>query len=367
MKKESAKEGISWGLLSRYRNELYGICALWIVGLHAVGLFGVDVTFGSALLEPLDWFLRQNLGVDVFLLLSGISCYYSYSGNPEPGRFIARRIARVYPALLVTYGASWLLSVLLGNHGIPWMLWNMSLVPYFVEGNLNGAWYVSFIVLMYLLFPYIYAFIYGSERGERAALGRTIVLMVLASIVYWLSHKFALSWFSLVSGALARVPIFILGCYFGHFAQENRTITWGGTALLALLSTLWWGICYGVAIPGGLWWWSLLFSSFGGFVFAAVFVAMLSVLDQIVPKTGLIVRRCLRVMGACSLELYCTHLIVFYGSTHLLPKMGSSLPQCVFYFFVAFLWSWLCIRVLEPLLVKGIRCFAQRIELCLGD
>ena len=59
------------GLLSKYRTTLMGIAAIFIILCH-IPQYGVEVhhTLRSIL-------IYGNIGVDIFLFLSGLGCYYS--------------------------------------------------------------------------------------------------------------------------------------------------------------------------------------------------------------------------------------------------------------------------------------------------
>lgn len=64
------KKNIELGNISRYRGELMGLAIIFVVLFH-VGLPREDIFFG----------LRRmgNIGVDIFLFLSGIGLWYSWS------------------------------------------------------------------------------------------------------------------------------------------------------------------------------------------------------------------------------------------------------------------------------------------------
>lgn len=68
--------------LSRFKGELYGICALWIMIFHAY-LVGIRYTGTNVILRVLHTVIdRGNMGVDIFLFLS---C-------PEDGGFFLQPI-----------------------------------------------------------------------------------------------------------------------------------------------------------------------------------------------------------------------------------------------------------------------------------
>ena len=68
------KEKLNWGLLSKYRMELFGVAAIMIMIFHC-----------QVLMVLPGWFslinAHLNSGVEIFLLLSGMGLYYSFSKN----------------------------------------------------------------------------------------------------------------------------------------------------------------------------------------------------------------------------------------------------------------------------------------------
>ena len=78
--------------ISRYRGELMGAAMLFIILFH-VGLSRGDPFYG----------LRRcgNVGVDMFLFLSGVGLWYSWTKNPSFTHFFKRRYLRIYPVWLL--------------------------------------------------------------------------------------------------------------------------------------------------------------------------------------------------------------------------------------------------------------------------
>ena len=78
--------------VSRYRGELMGIAIVFIILFH-IPLDRSDMFFG----------LRRcgNIGVDMFLFLSGIGLWYSWTKQPSFKSFYKRRLLRIFPTWLV--------------------------------------------------------------------------------------------------------------------------------------------------------------------------------------------------------------------------------------------------------------------------
>ena len=78
--------------ISRYRGELMGAAMLFVILFH-VGLPREDAFYG----------LRRigNIGVDMFLFLSGVGLWFSWTKRPSLKHFFTRRYLRIYPAWLI--------------------------------------------------------------------------------------------------------------------------------------------------------------------------------------------------------------------------------------------------------------------------
>ena len=101
MNNTSADRGeLNFSSLSLYRNAVYGVAAIWIVLFHGIILKGVELPAQLRFLT--DTFQLGNISVDIFLLLSGIGLYFSFSKDGRVLRFYYKRIVRVWlPYLLM--------------------------------------------------------------------------------------------------------------------------------------------------------------------------------------------------------------------------------------------------------------------------
>lgn len=318
--------------------------------------FGFWPDANNPVLGIFKWFFTKSYGVDVFLFLSGLSLYYSFEKRPSCGTFMLKRLKRVVPALLFTYGIKWIVQVVIGDHGVPWLLWRFSLMPFYIEGNKDGAWFFSCIILLYFAYPYIHSWIYGASDEER--LGSECVIAIRAvsvclatCLVYWLIHKYALDWFWKVEVAFARVPIFVIGCYVGHLAKKK--VVYQNTQILVLLglSLVWLYLLIGPVRDAGVWWYRL-FGSLSGVFFAFLFSMFAAVIKGRVAGAGVLFRM-LRSVGSYSLELYAAHLVMYYGVSFIQPVSGD-LVRLLAYSVFALLWSWTAVRYLEPRFTKAL-------------
>lgn len=77
-------------LLSKYRTQLMGVAALLIILCHAPQ-YGVDIQGVSRKL-----LVFGNIGVDVFLFLSGMGCWFSLTKSPNYFPWLKRRFLRIF-------------------------------------------------------------------------------------------------------------------------------------------------------------------------------------------------------------------------------------------------------------------------------
>lgn len=116
---------LKMGVLSDYRAACYGFCAIWIVLFHVVVNLGCDFSCGIQGLSCLNTaFSFGSFGVDIFMLLSGVSCYFSWSKKCDAGVFLRKRLMRIVPSVLLICVPVWAFFVLVGEMHWTRLLYN---------------------------------------------------------------------------------------------------------------------------------------------------------------------------------------------------------------------------------------------------
>ena len=72
---------MSWKSLSKFRSELMGLACLWVMLHHNA------FDWPNALESLKRFAIYGNLGVDIFLLLSGVGLYFAWSKQPPLSDF----------------------------------------------------------------------------------------------------------------------------------------------------------------------------------------------------------------------------------------------------------------------------------------
>lgn len=189
--------------LSKARGVLLGLATLIIAIVHAP----YEPAEGSFLL-----FLRffGSGAVDIFLLLSGMGLWFSFSKNGNVGFFWKKRLLRLLPPLLPIL----LICAVFTADGVFDFLIKLFLVDLWVTGD-RTFWYFSLLVLLYLFFPLIFKAV--KRWGARAVLAATALTVVIAVLLYFAFPTV----FSHIEIALLRVPVFFFGTWIGKYVAAD--------------------------------------------------------------------------------------------------------------------------------------------------
>ncbi len=203
--------------ISRYRSELMGMAMLFVVLFH-VGLPREDLFFG----------LRRmgNIGVDMFLFLSGIGLWFSWTKNPDTRSFYLHRMVRIYPTWLVIallfyvpdylcpdlvmhHGHSTNIIDLIGDVSINWDFWLHDELTF---------WYIPATMMLYLVTPaYMQLIIkHPLYRWSPVVMVMWCILVALVTPINHLVGHLEIFW--------SRVPIYFIGINIGAAVKRKDTM-----------------------------------------------------------------------------------------------------------------------------------------------
>lgn len=289
---------MSWRLLSKYRTELMGIACLWIMLYH-------NKVQWPAVLTPVKTVVGYgNLGVDIFLLLSGVSLYFSWQKKPRLSDFYRRRLVRLavpYVVLAIPY---WVWRDLYEQIGDFWL--NLTQLSLPLQG-IRPTWFIPAMAALYLAYPLIVRWLFAGNCPLRTAVLCGGIIASCAAL-----HYSGSTIYRNCEIALTRIPIFIIGCALGKPVYESAPLG----RLLVPASAAWLAINEllrrSLALPR-VW---VRFSYIP--LCLAVCIVLICLLDQLQSHAGL--RRFLRFFGQRSLELYLTHMLLRNVVYHYIPK-----------------------------------------------
>ncbi len=283
---------IDWDSLSRHRTALMGIAMLAIMLFH-VGNPRADMFYG----------LRRcgNVGVDMFLFLSGIGLWFSWNKRPDWRHFFRNRYWRVYPSWLIVaslyyipryLGQDWHtkdLTDLVLNILFNWSFWRSADLAF---------WYVPATMMLYCFAPTYMNLIkrYPSVKWM------PVFMMVWCVMVQWVApiHQsvghLEIFW--------SRIPIFLLGINCGEAVRQRQQGDAASLWMLLLVFILSFSTCIYLE--------QQLHGRFPLFIERMVYIPfsisgllLLGWLLDTVPQWS---KQALSVVGTISLEIYLIHL-----------------------------------------------------------
>lgn len=276
--------------ISRFRGELMGAAMLFIILFH-VALPREDAFFG----------LRRmgNVGVDMFLFLSGIGLWFSWTKNPDVRHFFVRRYLRIYPAWLIIAclfyiprfegGDLWAWVDLVGDISINWDFW--------LHDELN-FWYIPATMMLYLFAPGYMELIkrHPIYRWLPVVMIMWCILVQYVTPIHHAVGHLEIFW--------SRVPIFFIGINMGEMVRSRKQLPPDAVWLLLVTFLMTFGTClYLEQVRHG---------HFPLFVERMLYipftVCSILVMNRIFRRTPEWVNRAFRLVGMLSLEAYLIHI-----------------------------------------------------------
>lgn len=225
--------------------------------LRALAFMGIFLEHAGA---PIKW---PKLGVSFFLVLSGFLMYYQYDEKEfsctikANAAFSFGKIKKLYPLHIITMCFAIILylfeRICVGFtlKNIIWLIGTVGLnitllqawVPYSpVNVSLNGvAWYLSVIMFLYFMFPYIKMWIKKKKN-------RTLIIMCVFILFFEILICVPCLWLLKIDSPiyiwfmycfpLFRLGDFFIGCCFGKYYMEKTKIERISFARASLYETI---------------------------------------------------------------------------------------------------------------------------------
>ena len=96
---------LSWGLISQYRNALFGLSILLIMWFHGGTFRGFSHHPAIVAFLPTGgWIHYGSVGVDLFLFLSGMGLYFAMCKRPTLPHFYLKRLKRILIPYIIIGG-----------------------------------------------------------------------------------------------------------------------------------------------------------------------------------------------------------------------------------------------------------------------
>lgn len=229
----------NWGLISKHRSEIMGVATLSIVVFHIQSFCSIgDLPLLSRLLG------QMNIGVEIFLFLSGVGLFYSFNNRKVKFTdYYTKRILNVYlPFLFINFPFMIYESFVIGNDSAWSFLLCWTGISNWI-GTSQIGWYVSFAMITYLIYPVIFNLL-NRQKSEMMQFCFTVSMVIISiAFCFVLYYRFT-NLYNIFEIAITRLPIFFIGCYFGSIVYHHKKMSYK-TILMCLMSiVLWFVLAY---------------------------------------------------------------------------------------------------------------------------
>lgn len=293
-------------IINNYRNELMGIATILVFLDHSKKFEWIGK---GVIIRSLQTLFRQGgIGVDIFLILSGIGLYMSLSRNDNIKEFYKRRFFRIIPTYLSIALIYYLWEWWYQKESILVFFSKISTISYWINGD-GRFWYISYIIIFYLLYPLVYKHILPSKK-------KTIGIFLVTFLVQLAVLIVNLDAYRNCQLALSRMPITILGCALGKMVYEDREFKIRLPLYsLAVFAMMWVVRMLGIIDLSDGWITlydktSNMFAVFGFCLLYPIVCGKLSDHSKL-PLCG-ILKKALLWIGKHSLEIYLVHVALYF-------------------------------------------------------
>lgn len=275
----------------RFRQAWLGLALLWIVLSHVPLDFGV-----------LKYLINTGYGgVDICFFASGIGCFYSLSKDSDIGSFMKRRLKRLAPTYIV-FILVWLAyQGVLGNFNFQMAIGNLFALQSFTGLGSDFNWYISALLLFYILAPYFVAIVKKTTTLRKIVF---LLFLIACSFPFWRADTYIIT--------ITRLPVFYVGMVFADMCKKDKQLSAKHVVCLTvsfILGVIFLGAAY-FCFPKHLWSHGLYWYPFI-FITPPLCIALSCILMQIERiKVLKPVISFFYLCGEYSFEIYLVHALL---------------------------------------------------------
>lgn len=305
---------VNVSILSEQRSPLMGFAILFIMLFH----FESHNPFFHT-----QFFIIGDIGVDCFLLLSGLGNYYSLSRTEGQSvwQFYKRKILRILPAFWIMIIPVSLFQFMKHDISLTVFFTRIFGLSAFNEGA-RGYWYLTALLVCYIISPLLYDIYKKSNKKD--------IIVVLSSFILCYILSFLLG----VEILFRRLPVFVLGMYIGKLCFiKNPSFN----IILALIISCLLYIytqCYRINSSSE----SPIYRLLSNVLSLPLMISMAYLISIPVMKN---VRILFDFMGKISLELYLIHIFIMRFFSRYFVSLESYIIYFLLFFFGSILLSYL--------------------------
>ena len=177
-------------VISKHRGKLMGLAIISIILFHYLEDVRVvnNASLGLIKIAQINHVMIGSGGVDIFIMLSAIGLYFSYTKNNNIKEFYTKRIKRVLIPYIFLCGGYWIIfDLILKKTTLKVFLKDFLWISFFTE-HITTFWYIFGILVLYFIFPFVYKFINSGKNYKIRILILIIANLLLNAAVYILNR-----------------------------------------------------------------------------------------------------------------------------------------------------------------------------------
>lgn len=274
--------------LSKERNSIFGIAILLIVFFHSSIIIPNELNILK--------FIKHTgeIGVDIFLFLSGIGLYFSFSKNNNIKYFYKKRAIRVLIPYLIISPAWYILRDISKHETISRIFMDISFSNFWIYGE-RTEWFIAAIIVFYLIYPIIHKIM---DKSEKLAIALIVIVFIINLIINLIWNNF----YNNTEIFLTRIPVFLCGCLIAKKVKEKKSVNFNIISLCSITIIALIIVLYN-NYP------NTLFEKYLYYLYCPLSICLCIVFSSILNsfnRTNFIYKMLL-FFGAYTLEIYLTH------------------------------------------------------------
>lgn len=209
-------------LLSLYRSELMGLAMIAVFLYHFTqDTRNTDIN-RSVILDTLfafhGWF--GAAGVDIFLILSGLSIYFSLKKNSDLKKFYKKRFSRILVPYIIVAGLFYMVYDIIKSKDPIYFIKDITFYNFFADRVVH-YWYILLILLCYIVSPILFRYVNSSNSKARDLFRMAywiVLFCTLSLVLYYLNNPLYKGY----NIFFMRIPFYVIGMILGKMIFENK-------------------------------------------------------------------------------------------------------------------------------------------------
>lgn len=202
--------------ISKARNVLFGLAIVCIMFFHLSLKIPPSLYIFSRIKEI------GEIGVDIFLFLSGIGLYFSFVADENILSFYKKRFKRILTAYIPVALFWFAATDIYVKHDIKAFIKDFSLISFWTDGE-RISWFIALILLLYIFYPLIHK-LFKHNGTKRFIYLLTGVILISLWVIYntiYFENPVRTYWIELL---IPRIPIFLFGCWIGPKVRNHEML-----------------------------------------------------------------------------------------------------------------------------------------------